>query len=106
MFVEFPGIRRTEERVIDVGNFLDATDRALELESDAFCEFPPPASFGFFRQDVEPPRNIGCGRFCLLRIAKDARIEHAENGRLFDNLASIAAVQSLQDGAYDARLLD
>src|SRR5262249_53594293 len=95
-----------EQRRVDDRGFLDAAHGALKLESLALGEFTLPAALEFFRQDVEAPGNIGSGRFRVLRVAENPGIEHTENGRLFDNLPVVTAVQRGEHVANDAGVLD
>ena len=61
VFVELARLGRRQQRLIDHRDFLDAAQRALEREAGAFDISALPAAFGFFRQHVEPARDIGRG---------------------------------------------
>src|SRR5262249_43958603 len=106
IFVELAGVRRAEQRRVDDRDFLDAAYGALELEFLALGEFTLPAALKLFRQDVEAPCDVGSGCSRVLWIAENPGIEHAENGRLFDDLPVVTAVQSGEHVANDAAVLD
>ena len=72
----------------------------------AFGEPALPAALGLLRQRIEPLRDIGRRGRGLLRIAENVGVEHADDRRLLDDLAVVAAVQAAQHVADDARLLD
>src|SRR4029078_6427410 len=50
--------------------------------------------------------DVGCRRFGLLRITENLGTEHAKNGRLFDDLAVVTAMKSIEKVTDDARLID
>ena len=106
LLVELARIGRAEQRLIDNRNFLDAAHGALELKAFAFREAPLPAALGLVRERVETPGDVlRSGRGFLL-VGEDVRMKHAGDRRLLDHLAIVAAVQSEQDAANEARLFD
>src|SRR5262249_12614916 len=94
-FVELAGIGRAEQCLVDDRNFLDATERALELEA-SLAELAFPAAFGRFGKRVKPPGDVLRRRGRADRIAGDLRAEHAGDGGLLDHLAIVPAVQAAQ----------
>ena len=105
-FVELAGVGGAEQRLVDHRDFLDAAQRCARTESRAFAELAVPAALGLVGQGIEPPGDIGRRGRRLLRIAENVAVEHAENRGLLDDLAIIAAVQSVQHIADGAGLLD
>ena len=79
--------------LIERGNLGNAADIALEAKPLALPELAFPATLGLFRQDIQPPGDKGRRGFGFLRIAENIGIEHAENGRLLDDLAIVTAMR-------------
>src|SRR5262249_40944398 len=68
--------------------------------------FTLPAALDLVGKHVEPPRNVFCGFHGVVRIAENVGTEHAGNGGLLDHLPVVATVQTAEQIANDARLLD
>ena len=71
-FIELACIGGTDQGLIDDGNFLDATHRALEMES-VLIERRCPATLGFVFQRVQPLGNVISRSGALLYVAGDCR---------------------------------
>ena len=106
VIVELARIGRTQERIVDDGDFLHTAHGALELESLSLDEMSLPATLYLFGEIIEPGRDISCRGIGLFRIAVNFRPQHAGNRGLLDHFPIVAAVQVAQEGADDAGILD
>src|SRR4029078_13702603 len=89
--------------MIDNGNSLHATQSARKGEARLFAELAFPPTFSFLGEGIKAFGDVGCRRFGLLRITENLLTEHAKDGRLFNDLAVVTAVKSIEKVADDAR---
>src|SRR5262249_7925953 len=103
--VELAGLGRAEQGLVDDRRFLRAAQGPLEMES-LLVESPDPAAVGFLLQRIKAPGNVLRRRCCVFGVGGHTGMQDAGDRGLLDYLAIVAAVQSLQDIADGARLLD